>query len=144
MNPTCEDFDRLADPRSTAGREEKSLWEQHLEGCARCREQMAVDRMLRQGLAPTPGLGFSEGFETSLRRRLAERQPPRSPGRVGRSVLAGYGTVAAGLSVWILGQIDWPSSLSLGSAGVLLALAAGATPFLLLPRSSPLLPPGLD
>jgi len=144
MNPTCEDFDRLADPRSTAGREEKRLWERHLEGCARCRQQMAVDRMLREGLASTPDLGFSEGFEASLRRRLAGRRPPRSPGLGARWVLAGYGTVAAGLSVWILGRIDWPSSLSLGPAGVLLALAAGVTPFLLLPRSSPLLPPGLD
>jgi hypothetical protein len=144
VKPTCDDFDRLTDPRSTAGTEEREGWRRHLEECADCRQQMEADRLLRSGLASTPDLGFSAGFEASLRRRLSERRPPRSPGRGARWVLGGYATAAAGLSVWILGQIDWPSSLSLGSAGILLALAAGATPFLLLPRSSPLVPPGPD
>jgi len=142
VNPTCDDFDRLTDPQRTVGSEERELWLVHLEGCTGCREQAASDRALRTGLSPTPALDFSRNFDATLQRQLAERRRRPAPKPVSGALLAGYGTLAAGLSIWILGNIAWPDHAVPGAVGVFVLFTALASPLLLLPRSSPLAPPG--
>ncbi len=141
MKLSCENFDRGVDSEARSLNEEESRKsEQHLEGCPHCQIQLEVHHALSAALASSPTLDFSDGFDAALSNRLAAAKPPRSLSSAARTLLTTYGVCAAGLSVWILSQIQWPSVVPMGSLGILLGLVALVTPFLLLHRWSPIAP----
>lgn len=155
MKPTCQDFDHWVDPRSSHDDNQQALWHRHLEECADCRRQSEVDQLLRAGLEPKPELSFSPDFDRSLEQKLAvRRRTGQRPvgcqsglplSRAARALIAGYGAAAAGLSLWVLTHVDWPSWLSPDLVGgAILGLGTLLTPLLLLPRSNPFALPGLD
>lgn len=156
-NDRCDEFDRLR-PEGKVDDPRARRWQEHLDGCAHCREQVRADGLLRETLAaPAPEL--VAGFEERLRRRLESRSAPR-PAAVGRPglgrsssgrpglprfgwwVLATYGTAAAVASAVILARLPWQSIAPSPAFGITLGALALLSPLVLLDRIGIVRPPG--
>ncbi len=134
-----------------AGDEGEGRWNDHLAGCADCREQASADALLRGtlGQAPAPP-EVSAAFEGRLRRRLQRRTAgrPITARRTGGLrpsglwALAAYGTAATGASAAILARLPWESLAPSPALLVTVGALALLSPLALLDRVGIVRPPG--
>ncbi len=101
-----------------------------------------MDGLLRETLSDAPALALSESFDRRLQAAIDRRLEPRRMTAGRMALLGAYASAAAAATGWILLQIDWPSRLIGGPVGLGVVLLLAASPLLLLPRTSPLRPPG--
>jgi len=137
MTTICDDFDRMVDLEASLSSAELAGWREHLETCPVCREQDAAHRALQLGLASSPILEVSPGFDESLRGKLSAVRRSRSPSSRALFLFWLYGTVVALASIMILSSIPWSRGLFSGTAIALALSGAVLTPLLLLlPRAT--------
>lgn len=110
----CPEFDRRRQAADLEG-EPSAPWQEHLAGCADCRQQASADAVLR-GVFEEPVPALSPGFEAGLRRELERRRAARRPappaGRPRASGLlsvAAYLTAVVAASAAILARLPWES-----------------------------------
>lgn len=147
MSDRCERFDRFLEG-APGGGEAAARWRRHLAGCASCREQEAVDALLRRALPAAPAA--APGYEERLRRRLGERLADRSTRgrrRLGLRpaalwALGAYVSAAGAASVVVLARLPWQSLAVPPGLGLVLGAIALLSPLALLDRADIVRPPG--
>lgn len=104
----CDEFRELSVGRDPA---EEARFQRHAARCSCCREQLAIDRELRQMFQGIPSPGPSLHFNQVLRKRLHTERQLQSRYRWRLFVMQAYWAAASVAIAIVMILIRWPSEL---------------------------------